>query len=53
VLLISSDHDELMAMSDRVAVIRHGTVAAIRSPQDLTHADLVRAATDKHRETAA
>jgi ribose transport system ATP-binding protein len=53
VLLISSDHYELMAMSDRVAVIRHGTVAAIRSPQDLTHADLVRAATDKHRETAA
>jgi ribose transport system ATP-binding protein len=53
VLLISSDHDELMAISDRVAVIRHGTVAAIRSPQDLTHADLVRAATDKHRETAA
>lgn len=45
VLLISSDHDELLAMSDRIAVVRNGTVIEIRAPQDLTHADLVRAAT--------
>jgi ribose transport system ATP-binding protein len=45
VLLISSDHDELLAMSDRIAVVRNGTVTDIRAPQDLTHADLVRAAT--------
>jgi ribose transport system ATP-binding protein len=45
ILLISSDHDELLAMSDRVAVVRHGTIADIRVPAELTHADLVRAAT--------
>jgi ribose transport system ATP-binding protein len=45
VLLISSDHDELLAMSDRIAVVRNGTISDIRAPQDLTHADLVRAAT--------
>ncbi len=45
ILLISSDHDELLAMSDRVAVVRHGTIADIRTPQELSHADLVRAAT--------
>ncbi|RJG47336.1 sugar ABC transporter ATP-binding protein [Mesorhizobium sp. DCY119] len=45
ILLISSDHDELLAMSDRVAVVRNGTITAICAPQDLNHADLVRAAT--------
>jgi ABC-type sugar transport system ATPase subunit len=45
ILLISSDHDELLAMSDRIAIVRHGTVTDIRAPKDLTHADLVRAAT--------
>ncbi|MBE2277868.1 MAG: sugar ABC transporter ATP-binding protein [Rhodobacteraceae bacterium] len=45
ILLISSDHDELLAMSDRIAVVRHGTITDIRAPRDLTHADLVRAAT--------
>lgn len=45
ILLISSDHDELLAMSDRIAIVRHGTITDIRVPQDLTHADLVRAAT--------
>lgn len=45
VLLISSDHDELLAMSDRIAVVRNGTVTDIRAPQELTHSDLVRAAT--------
>ena len=53
VLLISSDHDELIAMSDRVAIVRGGTIAAIRSPGDLTHSDLVRAATDDTGKTAA
>jgi ribose transport system ATP-binding protein len=45
ILLISSDHDELLAMSDRIAIVRHGTITDIRAPEDLTHADLVRAAT--------
>ncbi|MES2666918.1 MAG: sugar ABC transporter ATP-binding protein [Pseudomonadota bacterium] len=43
IVLISSDHDELLAMSDRIAVVRHGTITDIRMPKDLTHADLVRA----------
>ena len=47
VLLISSDHEELLAMSDRVAIVRNGTVTDIRPPQELSHADLVRAATTK------
>jgi ribose transport system ATP-binding protein len=45
ILLISSDHDELLAMSDRIAVVRNNTITDIRAPKDLTHADLVRAAT--------
>jgi ABC-type sugar transport system ATPase subunit len=45
ILLISSDHDELLAMSDRIAIVRHGTITDIQAPEDLTHADLVRAAT--------
>ncbi|MCX5494463.1 sugar ABC transporter ATP-binding protein [Kaistia dalseonensis] len=45
ILLISSDHDELLAMSDRIAVIRQGSVTDIRAPNELSHADLVRAAT--------
>lgn len=46
VILISSDHDELLAMSDRVAVIRHGQIAATRLAGALTPADLVQAAKD-------
>jgi ABC-type sugar transport system ATPase subunit len=53
VLMISSDHDELLAMSDRVAIVRHGTIVDIRSPRDLTHSDLVRAATEDKERTAA
>lgn len=45
ILLISSDHDELLAMSDRIALVRDGTISDIRAPDRLTHADLVRAAT--------
>jgi ribose transport system ATP-binding protein len=45
ILLISADHDELLAMSDRVAIVRQGRIAAIRPPHALTHGDLVRAAT--------
>lgn len=43
VILISSDHDELLAMSDRIAVVRHGTVARIVDAASLTRSDLVRA----------
>jgi ABC-type sugar transport system ATPase subunit len=53
ILLISSDHDELVAMSDRIAIVRRGTIADICAPKDLTHADLVRAATNETGRTAA
>ena len=56
IVLISSDHDELMAMSDRIAVVRQGTITYIRAPQEMSHADLVRAATsdnDHEGRTAA
>ena len=43
VILISSDHDELLAMSDRIAIIRHGRVEAVRNARDISKLDLVRA----------
>jgi ribose transport system ATP-binding protein len=47
IILISSDHDELLAMSDRVAMVRQGTITETRPPRELSHADLVRAATSE------
>lgn len=47
ILLISSDHDELLAMSDRIAVVSQGTIRHIRRPDELSHADLVKAATQE------
>jgi ABC-type sugar transport system ATPase subunit len=44
VILISSDHDELIAMSDRIAIIAHGQIAAIRQASEVDKTDLVRAA---------
>jgi ribose transport system ATP-binding protein len=43
VILISSDHDELLAMSDRIAIIRHGRVETVRNARDISKLDLVRA----------
>lgn len=45
VILISSDHDELLAMSDRVAVLNHGRVSEVTDAATLSHGDLVCAAT--------
>lgn len=41
VLLISSDDKELLAMSDRVAIVRHGRIARIAKANQLTKADLL------------
>jgi ABC-type sugar transport system ATPase subunit len=43
VILISSDHDELLAMSDRIAIIRHGRVESVRNAREISKLDLVRA----------
>ena len=52
IILISSDHDELLAMSDRIAVVQHGTIRRIANAAELDHDDLVRASasTGQNRE---
>ena len=47
VVLISSDHDELLAMSDRIAIVTHGQVTAIRPAKELDKTDLVRASSNE------
>ncbi|SMX47826.1 sugar ABC transporter ATP-binding protein [Maliponia aquimaris] len=47
VVLISSDHDELLAMSDRIAVVNHGRVTDIRPVSAFQRADLVRASAEE------
>ncbi len=46
IILISSDHDELLAMSDRIAVVRQGTVTRVVPAGALTRDDLVRASAE-------
>jgi ABC-type sugar transport system ATPase subunit len=57
IILISSDHDELLAMSDRIATVHHGTITGIKDASQLTHEDLVKASSlqeqPKIQETAA
>ncbi len=43
IILISSDHDELLAMSDRIAVVQHGHINRVVGAGELSHDDLVRA----------
>ena len=45
VILISSDDDELLSMSDRVGVMNHGRLASIRSAQDFGEGALIRFST--------
>lgn len=44
VILISSDHDELIAMSDRIAIIAQRQVTAVKPASEVDKTDLVRAA---------
>ncbi|MEO9826319.1 MAG: sugar ABC transporter ATP-binding protein [Paracoccaceae bacterium] len=46
IILISSDHDELLAMSDRIAIVQHGAIKRTVEASALTHDDLVRASAD-------
>ena len=43
VILISSDHDELIAMSDRVAIVAHGRITSVKDANEVDRTDLVRA----------
>jgi ribose transport system ATP-binding protein len=45
VVLISSDHDELLAMSDRIGLVRRGKIVRIGKASEFTHADLIQAST--------
>lgn len=47
IILISSDHDELLAMSDRIAIVQHGSIERVVVAHELTHDDLVRASVEK------
>jgi ribose transport system ATP-binding protein len=42
VILISSDHDELISMSDRIGIVRKGTIVEIRDAVDITEGDLMK-----------
>lgn len=48
VILISSDHDELLAMCDRVAVVRHGSITDVVEAGRLDKTDLVRSSADNN-----
>jgi ABC-type sugar transport system ATPase subunit len=52
VILISSDHDELLSMADRIAIVRHGRVAAVRSAREVSKLDLVTAASGELEHVA-
>jgi len=43
VILISSDREELVAMSDRIGLMSHGRLVAIREAADVTKTDLLQA----------
>ncbi len=47
VILISSDHNELIAMSDRIGIVRHGSIVEIREARDVDETDLVQASAEE------
>lgn len=51
IILISSDHDELLAMSDRVAIVQHGAIKKVVDANELSHDDLFRASADQIHHT--
>jgi ribose transport system ATP-binding protein len=52
IILVSSDYNELLAMSDRVGIVRRGRIVAIRPAQALTKTDLVQASADVEEAAA-
>jgi ABC-type sugar transport system ATPase subunit len=41
IIFISSDHDELLAMSDHIGIVRNGSIVQIAETKQLRHEDLV------------
>jgi len=50
IILISSDHDELLAMSDRIAVVSHGQITRTAAASEFRHSDLVQASVENNPE---
>ncbi len=53
VLLVSLELDEIMDLSDRIAVISHGSIAGIVDPKEVTEAEVGLMMTGVGREAAA
>ena len=47
VILISSDDQELLSISDRVALVRGGRIARIAAASDLSKSDLLETTADR------
>ena len=52
IILISSDHDELLSMSDRIVIVRHGRSVSVRNARDVDRLDLVTATTAEPEQVA-
>jgi len=52
VILISSDHKELIAMSDRVAIVQSGCITTTLNASEVTHSHLVSAKATSHHLSA-
>jgi ribose transport system ATP-binding protein len=53
VILISSDDEELLAMSDRIALLRHGRITRVLPAGAVSKSDLLQSADSAGREAAA
>jgi ABC-type sugar transport system ATPase subunit len=53
VILVSSDDEELLAMSDRIALVRRGRITRILPAGEVSKADLLQSADSAAREAAA
>jgi ABC-type sugar transport system ATPase subunit len=53
VILITSDDEELLAMSDRIALVRDGCITRIAPAGAVVKMDLLQSADPSHREVAA
>lgn len=51
VILISSDHNELIAMSDRIGIVRNGTIVEVRAAHEVDHTHLVQASAGELTES--
>lgn len=53
VILISSDHNELIAMSDRIGIVREGSIVEIRDAREVDQTHLVQASATERAQPQA